>query len=99
MSELTNEQIENLHHTSMQSFYHKQPERFEIMYIAGKAPRIIEDEHSHLRWYESQLEALFAFNYFAKIHRLSLLLISLTKIIEEIKLLSCQLKKQLPFLK
>ena len=73
MTELTNEQIENLHHTSMKSFYHKQPERFEIMDHAGKALRDIDDEKAHLRWYKSQLEALFAFNYFAKKHNVALL--------------------------
>lgn len=70
MSTLTDKQIENLHHTSSASFYFEQSERFEI--LDGEISEM-NDENFHMRWYENQLEALFAFNYFSARHETTLL--------------------------
>ena len=88
MSMLTNEQIEDLHHTVCPSFFRKQQfadeidairenikpeERFEILDTCGTKPQDIKDSQAHMRWYENQLEALIAFNYFSKQYNVALL--------------------------
>ncbi len=67
MISLTNEQIENLHHTSCASFLYRENEtllsgRFEL--LDGNIEEK-NDSACHMRWYSNQLEALFAFNYFS----------------------------------
>ena len=70
---LTDKQIEDLHHTACASFFSKQQKRFEILDTCGTKPQDIKDDQAHMRWYENQLEALIAFNYFSKQHNVVLL--------------------------
>ena len=73
MNGLTDKQIEDLHHTLCPSFFRKQQERFEILDTCGIKPQDIKDDQAHMRWYENQLEALLAFNYFSKQYNVALL--------------------------
>ena len=73
MNGLTDKQIEDLHHTLCPSFFRKQQERFEIFDTCGTKPQDIKDSQAHMRWYESQLEALIAFNHFSKQYNVALL--------------------------
>ena len=65
---LTPDQIENLHHTEapVSGFSKHQPNRFEILSSNVEGVDALPAEDAHLRWYDTQLESLFAFNYFSE---------------------------------
>ena len=70
MITLTDKQIEDLHHTSCQSFFNEQRDRFEI-YLASFSSNTrnteeFSDEDWHFRFYNTRIEALFAYNYFSQ---------------------------------
>jgi hypothetical protein len=73
MNTLTDRQIENLHHCRARSFLNEQVERFEVMERSPTDDGDWSDGGAQMRWYGNQVEALFAFNYFARRHKVRLL--------------------------
>jgi hypothetical protein len=68
---LTNKQLENLSHTKCGSFLVSQYDRFEI-FESNEATMIADefpDNECVIEFYESRLEALFAFNHYKKSHK------------------------------
>jgi len=71
--DIPDKDIESLHHTSMASFYHKQPDRFEL--DKGSINHIGKDNKGTMLWYDSnnKLDALICFQYYSKKNKCVLL--------------------------
>ena len=78
---ITDNQIRNLHHTSMKSFYDEQKAtgRFEI--LEGKEKKSYPN--STLLWFDNQLESLLAFNYYSDLFKNTLHLNDMADIKDE----------------
>jgi len=65
---LTPFQVDNLHHAAapIGGFSKDHSDRFEILDSNVEGVDSLPEENAHLRWYDTQIEALFAFNYFAQ---------------------------------
>ena len=71
--DISAQDIQELNHSSMKSFYHTQSDRFE--HYKGNIEDIGEDGKGTLLWYgeENKLDALIAYQYYSQEHKCVLL--------------------------